>query len=256
MKRPGNAGPSARKASASLRVSLPIAAAGLCVLLLLAEALRAAPHATQTRRAPVAAAVHAPDKAYGLDTAPIRMDVFSDYQCPYCRAFYDQTLRSVIADYASTGKVYLVHHDFPLVLHKYSGEAARWANACAEVGEFGSAEAALYDNQDAWGADGNIAKYISAAMPATDFRRVEAIMRGSAMPAPQATGSSVDPMAGVSHPCSMDTYIVQDIKLGYEDSLPGTPDFVIAYKGHAFAPVYSAVSWPVLKQLFDTLLKQ
>jgi len=256
MNRPGNSRPVARKAASLLRVSLLATATAFCAFLFAPGPLRAAPAATQTRGRSAPATAHAPDKSYGVNTAPIRMDVFSDYQCPYCRAFYDQTLRSVIADYVSTGKVYLVHHDFPLVLHKYSGEAARWANACAEVGEFGPAEAALYDNQDEWGADGNIAKYISAAMPASDFRRVEAIMRGSAMPAPQATGSSVDPMASVAHPCSMDTYIAEDIKAGYQLSLPGTPDFVITFEGHAFAPVDSAVSWPVLKQLFDTLLKQ
>ena len=238
-----------RRPGCGFRVSVALIAI-LCAV----SILPATPNPAQSRQAAVA--VRAPDKTYGVSSAPIKLDVFSDYQCPYCRVFYDQTLRHVIDEYVSSGRVYLVHHDFPLPLHKYSGEAARWANACAEVGEFGPAEASLYDNQEAWGADGNIAKYIAAAMPASDFKRVQAIMKGSAMPAPQATNASADPMAAVSHPCAMDPYIAQDIKLGYKMSLPGTPDFVITYKGHTFAPVYSAVSWPVLKQLFDTLLQQ
>jgi protein-disulfide isomerase len=198
----------------------------------------------------------APDKSYGVKSAPIKMEVYSDYQCPHCREFYDEALTRVIREYVSAGKVYLVHHDFPLAGHKYSGEAARWANACAEVGQFDAAEAALYDHQDQWGADGDIGKYIAASMPVSDFNRVQAIMKGSAMPAPQATVASLDPMAGVQHPCSMDPYIVQDIKAGYQIGAPGTPDFVITYKGQSLKPIYSSVSWPVLKQLFDTLLKQ
>src|SRR5690242_9166372 len=106
------------------------------------------------------APLSAPNKSYGLKSAPIMMEVYSDYQCPHCRVFFDQTLRDVIRTYVASGQVYLVHRDFPLQIHKYSGEAARWANACAEVGQFDAAEAALYDNQDAWGNDGNIAKYI------------------------------------------------------------------------------------------------
>lgn len=231
-----------------------IAGTLLCVTALAASILRAAPDAPQSGGASLA--LPAPDKTYGVNTAPIKMEVFTDYQCPMCRAFYDQTLRHVIAEYVPSGKVYLVHHDFPLLMHKYSGEAARWADACAEVGDFAPVEAALYDNQDSWGADGNIAKYIAAVMPAADFKRVQLIMKGSSLPAPQATTASVDPMAGVFHPCAMDSYIAQDIKLGYKIGAPGTPDFVITYKGNTFAPVYSAVSWPVLKQLFDSLLRQ
>src|SRR5208337_3587087 len=113
-------------------------------------------------------------KSYGSSSAPIKLEVFTDYQCPSCRTFYESSLRQLIAsDYIATGKLYLVHHDFPLQAHMYSGMAARWANAAAQVGAFSAVEAALYDNQDAWGASGDIAKYVAAAMPAADFKRVE-----------------------------------------------------------------------------------
>lgn len=219
-----------------------------------AVSLRAARNPPQASR--TSPALSAPDKAYGLPSAPIKMEVYSDYQCPYCREFYDQTLTQVIRYYVESGKVYLVHHDFPMPQHKYSGEAARWANACAEVGQFGVAEAALYDNQDAWGADGNIAKYISAALPASDFKRVQAIMRDSALPAPHAYFPSADPMTGIAHPCPVDPFIAQDVRAGYKIAMPGTPSFVVTYKGRSFQPIYSGVSWPVLRQLFDSLLAQ
>jgi protein-disulfide isomerase len=231
-----------------------LAAIALVFGLLGPATIRATSNSSQNRGA--AAPAPTPNKTYGWKSAPITMEVFSDYQCPYCRVFYDATLRQVIATYVASGKVYLIHRDFPLVIHRYSGEAARWANACAEVGQFESAEAALYDNQDSWGADGNIGKYVAAALPAADFKRVEALMRNGAMPAPQASGSSLDPMAGVSRPCPVDPYISQDIKLGYQFHVTGTPTFIITYKGRQFSVPATGVSWPVLKQFFDTLLQQ
>lgn len=231
------------------------------VLLLIGAALFSGLLTANTPRAAASSQVRAtatpisvPDKTYGWKNAPITMEVFSDYQCPYCREFYDKTLRQVIASYVSSGKVYLIHRDFPLTGHKYSGEAARWANACAQVGDFGTAESAPYDNQDVWGADGNIGKFIAASLPASDFKRVEALMKNGAMPAPQATGSSIDPLAGITHPCPVDPYIAQDIKLGYQLHVGGTPTYVVTYKGHHFSG--PAVSWPVLKQFFDALLQQ
>jgi len=222
--------------------------------ILAAAAPPTAANFSQTRG--TSAPVSAPDKTYGWKSAPITMEVFSDYQCPVCRAFYDNTLRQLITSYVASGKVYLVHRDFPLVMHKYSGEAARWANACAQVGQFATAESALYDNQDRWGASGDIKKFIAAAMPASDFKRVDLLMRDGAMPAPQATGASLDPLAGISHPCPVDPFIAQDIKLGYQAHVNGTPTYVITYKGHHFAGPGSALSWPLLKKFFDSLLQQ
>jgi protein-disulfide isomerase len=236
------------------RSAVLLAAVALFSGLLTAAAPRVATNPSQTRG--TATSVPAPTKAYGLKNAPITMEVFSDYQCPYCRAFYDNTLRQLIANYVSSGKVYLIHRDFPLTIHRYSGEAARWANACAEVGEFESAESALYDNQDVWGADGNIAKFIAASMPASDFKRVQALMKNGVMPAPQATGAALDPLAGIIHPCPVDPYIAQDIKLGYQARVSGTPTFVVTYKGRSFSVSATGVSWPVLKQFFDSLLQQ
>ncbi len=169
------------------------------------------------------------------------MIVFTDYQCPSCRAFYENTLRPMISDYVASGKVYLVHHDFPLPQHKYGYEAARWEEAAARVGEFANAEAALYDNQDAWGSTGDIAKYMSAAMPASDFRRIQRLM----------TGCSFDVAPGG---CPLDATINADRAMGEEVPVRATPTFEIIYKGRKLPPTSAAVSWPLLKQFFDSLL--
>jgi protein-disulfide isomerase len=190
-----------------------------------------------------------PVKAYGSKDAPITMEVFTDYQCPSCRNLYENTLRPMVNDYVASGKVYLVHHDFPLPMHKYSYEAARWANAAARVGEFASVEAALYDNQDAWGADGSIAKYVSAAMSTAEFKRVEKLMDGPCMvPIPAGSGGN--------HACPFDAYIEEDRAIGMRIPVQATPTYVISYKGQHLPPASGFVSWPILKQFFDSLLSQ
>lgn len=195
------------------------------------------------------------EKAYGSKSAPITFEVFSDYSCPMCRNLFEQTLRPMINDYVAAGKVYLVHRDYPLAIpgHQYSPQAARWANAAARIGQFGVVEGAFYDNQTSWVADGNLEKYVAGAMSAADFKRVQKMMEGCEPPGPtgKPDGINLPP-----HPCSLDPYIEQDILLGNQVPVKGTPTYAITYKGQHLPPGSGFVSWPLLKQFLDSLLTQ
>lgn len=195
-----------------------------------------------------------PNKALGNKSAPITMEVFSDYQCPSCGNFFENTLRPMINEYVAQGKVYLVHHDFPLQMHNHSGEAARWANAAAKVGEFQEVDAALFDNQAAWTASGDLQKYVAAAMSPADFKRVEAILKPCTSPPPTSRVDGSAPQA--DHACPVDVYIVQDIILGYQVPVKATPTFIVHYKGQSYPASSGIVTWPILKQFFDSLLSQ
>lgn len=221
----------------------------------LAPSPRAGQGVKNTKLARSAQTLPAPAKTYGSRTAPITMEVFSDYECPMCRSLYQQTLRPMITDYVASGKVYLIHRDYPLAIpaHKYSGQAARWANAAAQIGQFENVEAALYDNQQAWDATGDLEKYVTAAMSTGDFKRVQKIMETCEPPGPAGRqGTIIMP----PHPCAIDTYIEEDIALGNKVPVTGTPTWVITYKGQRLPPSTGAVSWPLLKQFFDSLLRQ
>jgi protein-disulfide isomerase len=187
------------------------------------------------------AALTPPVKAFGSPTAPIKLEEFSDFQCPSCRGFYEGTLRPMMADYVAQGKVYLVHHDFPLPIHAHSYQAARWANAAAEIGKFEDVEAALFDNQAAWSTDGNIEKFVVGAMTASDFKRVQKLMLGC------------EPN---SHSCPLDAFIEADIALGKQIPVQATPTYVISYKGQKYPAGSGAVSWDIMRQFFDSLLSQ
>jgi len=213
------------------------------------------PAATKNSPAPraKAAATQAlplPVKTIGSKNAPITMEVFSDYQCPSCGALYEQTLRPMINDYVAAGKVYLIHRDFPLPMHTYGYEAARWVNAAARIGKFEEVEAALYDNQKAWTVDGNIQKYVAGALSDADFKRVQKLMIGC--------GMEVKPPSGPDNPsgCPLDANIEADKQLGNQIPVKATPTFLTYYKGQKYPAASGVISWPVMKQYFDSLLAQ
>jgi protein-disulfide isomerase len=191
-------------------------------------------------------------KTFGSKDAPITMEVFSDFQCPSCRLLYEDSLKFLMNDYVASGKVYLVHRDFPLPMHKYSRIAARYANAAARIGKYEQVEAALYDNQASWSADGNIEKFVAAALAPAEMKKVNKLMDGcredaagvkpAKMGAPQA-----------AHECQLDAAIDKDIALGQQIPVQATPTYVIRH-GDQHTTSSGAISYPVLKQYFDYLL--
>lgn len=222
--------------------------------LLLAVGIRAiaSGQKKQVKAAKAAETLPPLEKTYGSKGAPITFEVFSDYSCPMCRNLFEQTLKPMINDYVASGKVYLVHRDYPLQIvgHQYSPQAARWANAAARIGQFPNVEAALYDNQTSWTQDGSFEKYIAGAMSSTDFKKLQKLVEGCEPPGPtgKPDGINLPP-----HPCWTDQYIEQDILLGNQVPVKGTPTFVITYKGHRTTPGSGMVSWPLLKEYLDSL---
>jgi len=204
-----------------------------------------------------------PVKTYGSKTAPIKIEVFSDYTCPACGNFYRTTLRQMINDYVAAGKVYLVHRDFPLSIpgHTYSYQAARWANAAARIGRFGEVDGALFDNQAAWSADGNIQKVIAAAVSPRDLARIQKLMTGCEAPAAASVKPARMTTAQTANQgCSLDTFINQDLALGKQIRVTQTPTFVIYKvvdkKEQKISTVPGQVSWDILKKFLDSLMAQ
>lgn len=52
------------------------------------------------------------DPVLGEKNAPITMVEFSDYECPFCKRHFSQTLPSIKSEYIDKGKVKLVYRDF------------------------------------------------------------------------------------------------------------------------------------------------
>lgn len=74
------------------------------------------------------------DPFMGDPDAPVTLIEFSDYQCPYCRSFYNQTLPQIKEKYIDTGKINLVYRDFPLNFHDGAIPAASAAECARKQG--------------------------------------------------------------------------------------------------------------------------
>ncbi|HFQ93879.1 MAG TPA: hypothetical protein ENK32_07715, partial [Anaerolineae bacterium] len=71
----------------------------------------------------------------GSPDAPIVLEEFSDFQCPFCQRFFQQTMPSIKENQIANGEVRLIFYDFPL--NSIHPQAAGAANAARCAGEQG-----------------------------------------------------------------------------------------------------------------------
>ena len=94
--------------------------------------------AVQTQgNVPVKVEVSMDDDPYlGNSSAPVKIIEFSDFQCPFCRVFWHDTLPSIKKDYVDTGKVQFVYRDFPLSFHPASIPSALAADCAKDQNKY------------------------------------------------------------------------------------------------------------------------
>jgi len=174
-------------------------------------------------------------KSLGSREAPVTIEVFADYQCPQCRLFYETVTRQVIDNYVSTGKVYLVHRDFPLSMHTYSHQAAHWLNAAAAAGYYATVEQALYDKQDEWAPTGKIEPILAGVLSPVEMKKVRLI---ESTEGPQ-----------------LDAAVASDMALGNSKHVDGTPTIFVSHRGQVTQLPTGGVNYALLKQYLDYLLQ-
>ena len=82
----------------------------------------------------------------GNADAPVTIVEVSDYQCPYCKRFFDVTFPLIKKEYIDTGKVRLVFKDMPLGFHKNARKAAQSAHCAGEQGKYWEMHDILFQN--------------------------------------------------------------------------------------------------------------
>ena len=170
----------------------------------------------------------------GSLSSPIRIEVFSDFQCSACREFYLGTVRQVLQEYAGDNKVCIIYHEFPLAGHRYSRNAAQYAEAAARLGiqRLLPVMDSLFMDQAKWAQDGSLEASVSKALPREDFLKLKKIMQSSSI------NQSID----------------QEIQLGIRQNIKSTPTMFISYSGKQ-QKVEGLVTYLVLKQFIDSILK-
>lgn len=76
------------------------------------------------------------DAVLGKKTAPVAIIEFSDFQCPFCRRFWEDVLPQIKKEYIDTGKAFLVYRDFPLDFHPGARPAAEATECAKEQGKY------------------------------------------------------------------------------------------------------------------------
>ncbi len=94
------------------------------------------------------------DDVMGSTDAKVAIVEFSDYQCPYCKRYYQQTFPQIKETYIDTGKVQYIFRDFPLEqIHNEAVPAAVVANCAGQQGKYWEMHRALFSHQGRFAPD-------------------------------------------------------------------------------------------------------
>ena len=75
------------------------------------------------------------DHIRGNPNAPIMIVEYSDYDCPFCKRFHEDTMGAIMDEYGADGQVAWVYRHFPLeVLHPNAAKVAEASECVAELG--------------------------------------------------------------------------------------------------------------------------
>jgi protein-disulfide isomerase len=173
-----------------------------------------------------------PGKSLGSPSAPIRIEVFSDFECPACRGLHEQILPLVFRDYVIPGKVYLVSREYPLAMHQFSREAANYATAAARLGKYQDVADALFKNNLVWELNGKVWDTVAGVLTPAEAKKVQL--------------EAKDP--------SVLSEVQRDVDAGKAAGINQTPTMIVTRGANRF-PVVGLVNYNLLRSLLDGLLK-
>lgn len=104
---------------------------------------------------PIAAVIPAPEMTYpqadfnkvGNPDAPIKIDEYADFQCPFCRIFFEKTEKLLMDNYIANGTVYFEYHSFGEFIGAESVSAAQAAYCAGDQGKFWEMHSTIFTNQ-------------------------------------------------------------------------------------------------------------
>jgi protein-disulfide isomerase len=178
-----------------------------------------------------AAAQSTTARALGPVTAAVRIDVFSDFECPACKSLHEQTLKRVREEFAAKGKLRLVHHDFPLPQHKHARRAATLAAAADRLGKFDIVSDALFRQQATWSKNGGVDDIVDSVLTPEERKKIDEIA------ADKTIADNIE----------------RDIQLGNRMKVSSTPTMIVTHNGKP-NPVVGVVTYAVFSKYLNSLL--
>ena len=87
----------------------------------------------------------------GAETAQVWLVEVSDFQCPFCKQWHDETFAKLDQEYVKTGKIKIAYLNFPLTrIHKNAQIAAEAAMCAGVQGKFWELHGSLFQTQPKW----------------------------------------------------------------------------------------------------------
>lgn len=86
----------------------------------------------------------------GSPSATLWVVEVSDFQCPFCREWHDQSYQAIKKEFVDTGKIRLAYVNFPLNIHRNAWPAAEAAMCAAAQNKFWPMHDALFATQPQW----------------------------------------------------------------------------------------------------------
>ena len=170
----------------------------------------------------------------GTLNAPIRLEVFSDFQCGACARFFLEVITPAVREYGRSNKICVLYNEFPLLAHPYSRKAARYSLAAQRIGrrQWLAVMTALYQWQAVWGTDGDVDKVLVDAVSPGELARIKKIAR--------------EP--------SIDDSIDREVALGEKREVNATPTVFVTV-GKRTQKIDRVLPYEVWKGFFDDNLK-
>jgi protein-disulfide isomerase len=136
------------KRNLPLLIIAAVLVGAFAVGVLMYKAMKPAPEKIQTPPTGTMVAGAEPTHTRGVQSAPVLLEEFGDFECPPCGALYP-LLKEIEKEYGDRLRVDF--RQFPLVtMHKHAYDAARAAEAAGMQGKFWEMHDMLYEKQNVW----------------------------------------------------------------------------------------------------------
>src|SRR5512138_445663 len=76
--------------------------------------------------------------------------IASDFQCPFCKQWHEESYREFMQEYVRSGKVKVAYINFPLGQHQNAVPSAQAAMCASAQNKFWQFHDALFDSQKQW----------------------------------------------------------------------------------------------------------
>ena len=171
----------------------------------------------------------------GDPNAPLTIIEFGDYQCTFCKKFFDETEKSILINYVETGKVKMLFKDF-IVVNEDSINAASAAHCANDQKMFWPYHATLYSN---WDGEGT-------GWPSTKQLRQFA----------STLGLDMNEFSECISTSKWKELVLSSHEDGRTLGVDATPTFFIMDQNNEVLKITGAQQYDVFQEVFDSLLEK